>query len=249
MSNLPTKNTSLNIGITKPFSCSYLPDQEEQLLMLIEPKINAQHFYPTLLKNGFRRNGDQVYLPQCPQCQACQSLRIHVKTFKKSRSQKRLLNKNKKFNVVVSQSLKPQYFALYKKYINQIHFDGPMYPASKKQYDDFINSSWNKALFIEIYDQDKLISVSITDEIKGADSAWSAFYCFYDPDYSAHSLGKYAVLSQLKLAERFNIDWLYLGYYIEKCQKMNYKTQFNPHQRFINRKWLDFNTTIKASFI
>ena len=215
--------------------------------MLIEPQKSAQHFYPLLLENGFRRSGEQVYRPHCPHCQACQSLRIAVKQFKKSRSQKRLFNKNKKFRIAVSKVPQAQYFNLFQNYIKQIHSDGPMFPASSKQYEEFIQSSWNKPLFIEIYDQDKLISVSVTDQINNQESsAWSAFYCFYDPDYHTYSLGKYAVLTQLKLADEFNIDWLYLGYYIEKCRKMNYKTQFNPHQRFINGEWLDFNHAIES---
>ena len=218
--------------------------------MLIEPQENALHFYPTLLENGFRRSGEQVYRPHCAHCQACQSLRIPVKQFQKSRSQKRLLNKNKKFRIAISKNPKVQHFDLYQRYINQVHSGGPMFPASNEQYEEFTQSSWNKALFIEIYDQDKLISVSITDQVSNYKStAWSAFYCFYDPDYRTYSLGKYAVLIQLKLAEKFNIDWLYLGYYIEKCQKMNYKTQFNPHQRFIEGEWVNFNDAIKKSLI
>jgi len=133
------------------------------------------------------------------------------------------------------------YFDLYRRYINKIHFDGPMFPTSRAQYNDFIESQWNNALFIEIYDQEKLIAVSITDQLLSQENkAWSAFYCFYDPDYPQHSLGKFAVLTQLKLASQYDIDCLYLGYYIEPCQKMNYKTQFNPHQRFIDGQWKNF---------
>lgn len=239
---MPDPTTSLNVGITKEFPCSYLADQQEQLLMLIEPQTNARDFYPTLLANGFRRSGDQVYRPHCAQCQACQSLRIPTKDFKLSRSQKRLLNKNKQLTIKISEIIKPQYFNLYQRYIDTIHSDGPMFPASIKQYQRFIESIWNKALYIEIYDHEKLIAVSVTDQVDGKDErAWSAFYCFYDPDYRLNSLGTFAVLSQLSLAKELGIDWLYLGYYIEECQKMNYKTQFNPHQRFIDGLWFDFN--------
>ncbi|WP_033297711.1 arginyltransferase [Psychromonas ossibalaenae] len=242
---MTSPTASLNVGITKSFPCSYLKDQKERLIMLIDPQLNARSFYPTLLANGFRRSGDQVYRPHCEHCQACQSLRIPVTKFKKSRSQKRLLNKNKNLQVKISHSVKEEYFHLYQRYIQQTHSDGPMFPASQEQYEDFIKSSWNKSIFIEIYDQNKLISVSVTDLIKHPDStAWSAFYCFYDPDYSACSLGKFAVLKQLDLAKKHAVDWLYLGYYIEDCQKMNYKTQFNPHQRFIDGQWFDFDKSI-----
>ena len=238
---MTTQSTSLNVGITKSFPCSYLKDQQETLIMLIEPEINAEAYYPTLIANGFRRSGDQVYRPHCDDCQACESLRIPVKTFVKSRSQKRLLNKNQTFTVKLSNNSGDQYFDLYQRYINKIHHDGPMYPTSKAQYDDFIHSEWNNPLFLEIYDQGKLIAVSITDQlINQQGKAWSAFYCFYDPDYQVNSLGKFAVLIQLKLAVEHEIDCLYLGYYIKSCRKMNYKTQFNPHQRFIDGQWKNF---------
>ncbi len=215
--------------------------------MLAEPQKDAQHLYPILIEHGFRRSGEQVYRPHCPHCQACQSLRIPVKQFKKSRSQKRLVNKNKKFRCLISKEPKTAYFPLFQDYINQVHPDGAMFPASIEQYQAFIQSSWNKApCLLKFMIRSKLIAVSITDQLTHQQKrAWSAFYCFYDPNYRSYSLGKYAVLMQLKLAEEFNIDWLYLGYYIEACQKMNYKTQFNPHQRFIEGKWLDFNSAVK----
>jgi len=210
--------------------------------MLVDSELYAKDYYPILLENGFRRSGEQVYRPHCEDCNACQSLRIPIASFKQSRSQKRIINKNKVFTVKISEQPKSEYYDLYETYINIVHCDGPMFPASIKQYNEFITSDWNKALFIEIYDQDKLISVSVTDQVQGKKTkAWSAFYCFYDPNYRSYSLGKFAVLSQISLAKKYNINWLYLGYYIKQCQKMNYKTQFNPHQRFINNEWIDFN--------
>jgi arginine-tRNA-protein transferase len=215
-----------------------LDNEQETLIMLIDPEKNAKTHYPVLLANGFRRSGNQVYRPHCENCNACESLRIRVIDFFRSRSQKRLMNKNRFFEIKVAYTPSETYFALYQRYINTVHHDGPMYPATKAQYDDFIDSHWNQPLFIEIYDKNKLIAVSITDQVQTLDSkAWSAFYCFYDPDYHINSLGKFAILIQLKLALENNIDYLYLGYYIKLCQKMNYKTQFNPHQRFIDGRW------------
>ncbi|MFT6926416.1 MAG: arginyl-tRNA--protein-N-Asp/Glu arginylyltransferase [Psychromonas sp.] len=239
---MSTKTISLNMGITKVFPCSYLANQKEQLIMLIDPQNNAQYYYPTLLANGFRRSGEQVYRPNCGHCEACQSLRINTFNFQKSRSQKRLLNKNSAFTTKISTQLRDCYYELYQNYINQVHYDGPMFPASKKQYKEFISSTWSSSIFIEIYDREKLIAVSVTDLLSAENmKAWSALYCFYDPDYRSHSLGKFAVLCQLQLAKADHVEWLYLGYYIKECQKMNYKAQFRPHQRFIGRHWIDFN--------
>jgi len=236
------ESSDLNVGLTGAFPCSYLDGQDEQLLMLIDPELHASKYYLSLMAMGFRRSGDQVYRPNCPSCNACQSLRISPKCFAPSKSQKRLLNKNKHFCVKQSNLVKSNYFPLYERYINKVHRDGVMYPASLDQFESFIGCSWINMQFIEIYDGDKLIAVSVTDQLQDdINTGWSAFYCFYDPDYTNHSLGKYAVLQQLKLAKEQNITYLYLGYYINNCQKMNYKNQFNPHQRFINQQWVTFD--------
>jgi arginine-tRNA-protein transferase len=34
-----------------------------------------------------------------------------------------------------------------------------------------------------------------------------------------------------------NKEWLYLGYQIDECPAMNYKTRFHPHQRLVNQRW------------
>lgn len=237
-----SKPSNLHVGLSATFPCSYLPNSEEQLIMLIDPEIYAQQYYPALMAIGFRRSGDQVYRPHCARCDACQSLRISCNDFNLSKSQKRLLNKNKSFTTVKSTSPKDNYFSLYQRYIDQIHQDGPMYPACQAQFKSFIACEWGDVIFIEIYDGGKLISVSVTDQLSTeSSSSWSAFYCFYDPDYTTYSLGKYAVLQQLKLAKQQEVSFLYLGYYIQNCQKMNYKNQFNPHQRFINQQWEAFD--------
>ena len=70
-----SESSDLTVGLTATFPCSYLEDQE-QLVMLIDPEIYAQQYYPALMSIGFRRSGDQVYRPHCPSCNACQSLRI-----------------------------------------------------------------------------------------------------------------------------------------------------------------------------
>lgn len=235
-------SSELRVGITATFPCSYLANEEEQLIMLIEPEINAKKNYPALMSMGFRRSGDQVYRPHCPHCDACHSLRIKCSEFLLSKSQKRLINKNKHLTTQTSTTPKENYFSLYQRYIDTIHKDGAMYPARIEQFESFIACAWGDVVFIEIYDGEKLIAVSVTDHLDdGVNTAWSAFYCFYDPDYLANSLGKFAVLQQLKLASEKEIDFLYLGYYIQNCQKMNYKNQFNPHQRFINQAWEAFD--------
>ena len=49
----------------------------------------------------------------------------------------------------------------------------------------------------------------------------------------------------LKLIEKLlkeNITYLYLGYWVENCSKMNYKLKFNNVELFLNGKWVNKNS-------
>ena len=225
----------MKFGITQAFPCSYLADQEEQLLVLVDEQneVSAKH-YDLLIGAGFRRSGSQVYRPNCPKCQACQPIRLPVNLFTFSRSQKRVLKLNQDLTIKLSKSDKTQYYPIYESYINQRHADGTMYPASYEQYASFIVNPWDNALYIEICLQDKLIGVAVCDQVAGG---LSALYTFFLPEYAQRSLGTYAILQQVLISQQLNLDYLYLGYQIDACQKMNYKQNFLPHERFLNDKW------------
>lgn len=142
----------MKFGITQDFPCSYLEQQHERLLMVVDEDdaLNSDH-YETLLHNGFRRSGDQVYRPHCASCNACQSLRVPVSTFRPSKSQKRILNKNSDLTLMYSRQSNDGYFPLYANYIEQRHADGSMYPPDQQQFENFIHSKWLPGIFIECY--------------------------------------------------------------------------------------------------
>jgi arginyl-tRNA--protein-N-Asp/Glu arginylyltransferase len=224
----------MKFGITTPFTCSYLPEEDEQLLVFMsdaEPTISEYDF---LIGVGFRRSGTQVYRPHCGSCKACESIRLPVQTFSPSKSQKRTMKRNQDLTIRISHSDKPEYYPLYESYINQRHEDGSMYPATKEQYQGFILNPWNNALFIEIYANDELIGVAVTDNLA---SSLSALYTFFKPEQQQRSLGSFAILQQIELAKSLNKPFLYLGYQIDTCQKMSYKQNFLPHERFFDDKW------------
>lgn len=226
----------IKVALTPPMPCSYLSEQQEQILVVQDDQLHSQAGYEVLLLNGFRRSGNDVYRPHCQTCQACQSIRIDSQLFKVSKSQKRLLNKNKHIEMRVSHQPRPDYYPLYERYINTLHSDGAMFPASQSQYDGFITSAWLTPTFLEFYLNDTLIAVAVTDVMA---NSMSAMYCFYDPNFLHNSLGTYAILQQLLLAKATGKQWLYLGYQIDQCGKMNYKVNFNPHERLVAGKWQD----------
>ena len=224
----------MKFGITAPFACSYLPEQDERLLIFMSDSVPTITEYDFLIGAGFRRSGTQVYRPHCEACKACESIRLPVDIFTASKSQKRIMKRNQDLTIHISDNDKPEYYPLYESYVNQRHADGSMYPATKEQYQGFILSPWNNALFIEIYATNELIGVAVTDNLA---SSLSALYTFFKPDQQQRSLGNFAILQQIELAKSLNKPFLYLGYQIDTCQKMSYKQNFLPHERFFDDKW------------
>ncbi|ASM54285.1 MULTISPECIES: arginyltransferase [Pseudoalteromonas] len=223
-------------GLSQEFACSYLPNRQEQLLVILDPSCYSSDKFESLLALGFRRSGNQIYRPHCPTCSACSSVRVLAQEFIETKSHKRKLNKAKtRFEVKYSNQERPQYYALYSKYISLRHQDGSMYPPDKTQFQSFLLCSWLNITFIELWDQDNLVAVAVTDCM---DKAISAIYTFFDPDYEQYSLGTVMILQQLIFAKAQNKHYVYLGYQIDECPKMNYKTQFLPAQKQVKDQWL-----------
>ena len=224
------------VGLTQEFDCSYLPNRQEQLLVILDPSCYSTDKFESLLGLGFRRSGNQIYRPHCPICSACSSVRVLAQDFMPSKSQKRKLNKAKtRFEVKYSTQERPEYYPLYSKYITMRHQDGSMYPPEKEQFQSFLLCSWLKITFIELWHQDTLVAVAVTDCMN---SAISAIYTFFDPDFEHYSLGSVMILEQLKFAKEQNKQYVYLGYQIDECDKMKYKTQFLPAQKQLNDEWV-----------
>ena len=225
---------TMKFGITPASTCNYLPEQDEQILVFMSETPPTKIDYDLLISAGFRRSGTQVYRPHCSACNACEPIRLPVSEFVPSKSQKRIIKRNQDLRILISETDKPEYYPLYETYINQRHNDGSMYPATLEQYQGFILSPWDSALFIEMYINDELIGVAVTDNLP---SSLSALYTFFAPKQQQRSLGTFAILQQIELAKSLNKPLLYLGYQIDSCQKMSYKQNFLPHERFFDNKW------------
>lgn len=229
----------LRFGLTAAMPCSYLPDQQEQLVFLLPGQPVTEELYRQLMASNFRRSGEQVYTPHCSACQACQSVRLPVNLFRPSRSQRRLLNKAQRMNwrYRLADQACADYFDLFEHYVAFKHADGVMYPATPEQLEPMLHCSWLPVKFLEQYYNDTLVSVTIVDVL--ADS-YSAVYTFFSASVSAFSPGILAVLNLVTLARQQGKTYLYLGFYIENCQKMNYKAAFMPQQRLIQGQWHSF---------
>jgi arginine-tRNA-protein transferase len=68
-------------------------------------------------------------------------------------------------------------------------------------------------------------------------------YTFYDPEFQHYSLGTYAVLWQIAKARELGMEHVYLGYWVENSQKMDYKKNFKPLEVYMNQQWQAFQTS------
>lgn len=217
--------------------CPYLDDQQSASI-LVDPDHSIEPaLFSMLSRSGFRRSGDMLYAPKCPTCNACVSVRIPTARFKASRSQRRVWKKNSGINVTLEEvRYEEEHFKLYLKYQRRRHAESSMCDDDPEKYIGFIESGYAASKFLCIHLNGKLIGISVLDQFEGG---LSAVYTFFDPEYAHLSLGTYAIMYTIKLARLHDIPFVYLGYWIDRSKKMDYKRNFKPLQGYIDKKWQD----------
>ncbi len=234
--NESIKTPQLKLYRTEPHACSYI-DGLEATTLFVDPNATIdQNVHTFLSERGYRRSGGILYKPDCTNCQACISLRIPVKGYPFSRSERRILKLNSDLDIFEVENIHhDEFYNLYVRYITLRHADGDMFPPNREQYENFFNNPFDTTHFIVFKKGDLIKAVAIVDEFN---NALSAVYTFYDPDDEQRSLGSMAVLWQIQNAQLRNLDYVYLGYWVKPCAKMNYKTRFQPAEIYINKRWI-----------
>ena len=229
------RTENIRVYLSTAHACPYLHGQTATSL-IIDPDLKTDHYRLTQLTlNGFRRSGELIYRPHCPQCQACVSVRIPAREFVPNRAQRRVFKKNEDLTVTaLDPTFKTDHFELYWRYQTSRHPGSDMCDKNPEKYHQFLINNTCNTIFHEFTCNGQLLAVSVVDELI---DGLSAVYTFFDPDHAKRSLGTYAILWQIRHVCERNLDWLYLGYWIEKCEKMSYKTQFKPIEGFKNGEW------------
>ncbi|WP_027967224.1 arginyltransferase [Halomonas halocynthiae] len=227
----------LRFFVTAPHACSYLEGRRASTLFL-DPQVTPdRETYDHLTQQGFRRSGHHLYRPHCENCNACISVRIPVELFQPSRSQRKTIHRNADVTLAFLPSgFNPAHYQLYARYIQQRHADGDMYPPSPEQYRSFLGLERDYAQLLEMRLGERLIAVCAFDSLR---QGLSAIYTFFDPavELERRSLGTFAVLSLITHCRNLGLPYLYLGYWINECQKMTYKQTFRPLEQLDGRHW------------
>ena len=212
------------------YDCAYIPGKKVRMNYKYVADASKE-FATAVIARGWRRFGKYFFHPICNGCNECKSLRIDVKDYKFTKSQRKAIKRNAKTQVIVQKpSITPVHIALYNKYhAHKSQKDGWQHRnISHREYNenfvDGANDFGKEVLYII---DDILVGVDLIDVL---DDGISSIYFYYNPDYGRLSLGTYSLLYQIKLAGILDLPWIYLGYWVEGCKAFAYKPNFKPQE-------------------
>ncbi len=189
--------------------------------------------YGAALAHGFRRTGGMVYKPICSHCRACVATRLTLADFVPNRSQRRTWQKN--LDVVATWTApvaNDEHRMLYRAYLNDRHHgnnDGDRDPFES------LVSPFPSTVFLELRLAGQLVCLAVTDRVS---DGLSAVYTAYDTTLAERSLGTLAILHQMTFARAQELQFLYLGFWLDGHPQMDYKRRFLPQEQLINGRWL-----------
>ncbi len=223
--------------ITEAAPCPYLEGEMERKLFTHLVGDNADLIHHSLSKAGFRRSQTIAYRPACDRCQACQSSRVLANKFTPSASFRRILRRNSDLtrHVLVPSASREQY-ELLRLYLDDRHKDGGMTDMTSLDYIEMVEETAVDTHLVEYRSADgSLVACLLADNL--ADGL-SMVYSFFNPAFSQRSLGSFMILDQIARAKSAGLPHVYLGYLIDKSQKMAYKKRFQPLQCLGKNGWV-----------
>ena len=217
-----------------------------------DPSLSQQILFDISLAEGFRRAGAYVYRADCPDCKACIPIRISPDVFEPSKSQRRVLEKNRDLSVTITtkadEFVTDEKVALFRTYDKRhnpdseksfdeakktlIDMNGICRTAEDGRYESFYSGTIN----MDYRYSGKLVGVGIIDT---GEASLSSNYFYYDTsdETKKRSIGTYSILREIELCRTFHLQRYYLGYWLKDCKSMVYKSNFKPHELLIDGVW------------
>lgn len=217
--------------------CPYLGDDRITRTAFALPGTLSPPAYQRAMEIGMRRSGAIVYRPVCEGCRKCQPLRVPVRDFVPSRSQRRVHKRcHGLFEVSVGASeLDDERLALYERYLAFQHPGGGQ-TADRESYVRALVESITETVELTFRDEDgRLVGVSILDVTP---DSLSSVYFYWEPELAKLSLGVYSALVEIELCREWNKAYYYLGYVVADCRPMRYKASFAGAEVWSGRSWV-----------
>ncbi len=232
--------------LTAPAPCPYLPGREERKVFTHLIGRRAASLNDTLTESGFRRSQTIAYRPACENCRACLSVRVVVDDFRLLRNLRRVYDANQDLiGSMQPADANSEQYALFRSYLEARHHDGGMADMSMLDFAMMIEDSHVNTRIVEYRRRGPdsfitgkgtgpLIGLALTDVLH---DGLSMVYSFYDIEEHERSLGTFMILDHIERTRRLGLPYLYLGYWVEGSQKMDYKARFRPQERLDLGGW------------
>lgn len=232
---------SLFTFVSPESACSYLPDRDSQLHYEVVAQLSVAE-YEQRLQQGWRRFGHTLFHPICTGCTQCQSLRVDVKQFRPSATQKRVrkLNQDVVQLTIGTPEITDEKLALYDKFhAGQTSKGWPAHDAKTESdyFETFVLNPFPTEEWCYTLDG-QLVGVGYVDRLS---IGLSAIYFFHDPDHQRRSLGVWNVLSIIERAALLGLPHVYMGYFVQGCRSLEYKNKYRPNEVLgVSGKWEAF---------
>lgn len=210
--------------ISSESECHYLPDRQWRFAFFFARDLSAEEL-EVMLESGWRKFGQYYFRPLCRGCSECIPIRVRVKDFHLSDTQRRILKKCQNVRVEFNElKVRDEIYEVFRDH-SLTRF------GKQSDYDEFLFSFYNPScpsLQSEYFINDRLAAVGFIDVSSKALS--SVYFCFHS-DFSKYRLGTFSVIKEIEFASKMNLEFYYLGYYIEGCSKMIYKNSFRENEK------------------
>ena len=227
--------------VTAPQPCPYLDGRVERKLFTALHGDHARILNDTLSKQGFRRSQNVLYRPSCADCAACYSARIDISKFTPSRSQARILRRNRSLERETSSPwATEEQYAVFRSYLDSRHLGGGMADMDIFEFAAMIEETPVRSRVIEYHEPTRkgrkaLKAACLTDVL---DDGLSMVYSFFDPEISARSPGTFMILDHVAIARDAGLPYVYLGYWVPGSRKMGYKAGFAGVEIYRGGDWI-----------
>ena len=225
----PPPPVRVSLQIIDEHACPYLPGRSSSSRAFWAQRMPGE-LYHRFMDAGFRRSGKVFYQPVCRGCRACQPIRVPVATFAPSKSQRRSVKRNADLTVTrVEPKPTAETFDLYRRYVSQWHDKDVSDPQEGwEAYASFLYDSPVDTVAYHYRDPaGQLFGVGICDL---CDDSLSSVYFYHDPAQAARGLGTFGAVFEIDEARRLGIPYYYLGFWVDGCRTMQYKSSFRPNE-------------------
>jgi arginine-tRNA-protein transferase len=216
--------------------CPYLPGRVERKVFARLAGNLAQPLSEALTHSGFRRSQSIAYRPACEGCNACISVRVVAEKFQPSRNLKRNVRRNADLNraEVAAEATREQ-FALLRTYLDSRHPGGGMSDMGLFDYVAMVEETPVDTQIIEYRDTaGQLMAAALTDRLR---DGLSMVYSFFHPGEDERSLGTFMIQDHIARACALGLPYVYLGYWVQGSDKMDYKARFAPLEALTPNGW------------